>query len=116
MLIYTLLQIAILRFLGALLILLFILHFFHASYAIYTPYQCFRTVNLTLYTVTTIHCRQLKNKIQLETRNSEIRRKLPKDSRPMRNRIGKKKSEEKEQKKRFEEKIVDAPFPVVDAP
>ena len=34
----------------------------------------------------------------------------------MRNRIGKKKSEEKEQKKCFEEKIVDAPFPVVDAP
>ena len=34
----------------------------------------------------------------------------------MRNRIGKKNSEEKEQKKRFEEKIVDAPFPVVDAP
>ena len=50
------------------------------------------------------------------TRNSEIRRKLPKDSRSMRNRIGKKKSEEKEQKKCFEEKIVDAPFPVVDAP
>ena len=34
---------------------------------IYIYYQCFHRVSLTLYTVTSINSRQLKNKLQLET-------------------------------------------------
>ena len=33
----------------------------------YIHYQCFLSVNLTLHTVTGIHSKQLKNKMQLET-------------------------------------------------
>ena len=54
-------------FLGNLYIRFFTLRFFHASYAIHKRYQCFNNVDLTLNTVTNIHRRQLKNKIQLET-------------------------------------------------
>ena len=34
---------------------------------IYIRYQCFPRVNVTLCTVSSIHSRQLKNKIQLAT-------------------------------------------------
>ena len=45
--------------------------FFHAFYAIYIRYQCFHSVGLTLRTVTSIHSKQLKNKIKLETRKQD---------------------------------------------
>ena len=52
--------------------------FVHASYALdvinvinVTPYQCFHSVNLTLHMVTSIHNRQLKNNIQLETQKQD---------------------------------------------
>ena len=50
---------------------LFYPSFFHVSYAIYVHYQCFHSVYLTLHTVSSIHSRQLKNKIQLENRKQD---------------------------------------------
>ena len=78
--------------------------FFHASYIIDIRYQYFHSVNLTLHTVTNIQSRQLRNLV--------TRWKLPKDSRPKREKSSwqRKNSEDKEKKKCFQEEIVDAPF------
>ena len=89
-------------------ILLFIIHFFHASYAIYILYQCFHSVNLTLYTVTSIRSRRLKNKIQLETRKQDEScqkiqdpRQREKEIKLARKRVWRKRTEKSVSRKKF---------------
>ena len=80
--------------------------FVHASYALdvinvinVTRYQCFHSVNLTLHMVTSIHNRQLKNNIQLETQKQDESCQNSKDPRE-RNQFGKEKSLRERNKKK----------------
>ena len=83
--------------------------FFHASCVMYIRYQCFHSVNLTLHTVTSIRSRQLKNKIQLESRK-QARSTREREKRERETKLARKNLWGKEPKKGFDEKVVDVPY------